>query len=328
MYNLTNQLLEQYDMEFGEGQKGRGVYVYSTNLGVVTFKEFSGSADHARAMDRIEGILRQTGIQADCMIPTREGELLAKDADERTYYARWQQKGRECETGEWEDMQRAMRLLGRMHMALKGQEVPCQRVPVNALVWEMERHNREIKKVRNYIRGKNKKNEFEVLFGRYYKGFLEQAEEARQSLGKWTEQVREPECPEIYGICHGDYNQHNVLFDRGQSAVTNFELACYDLWVRDIAHLLRKLMEKHDWNSTLAQELLNEYEKERKLSGEEWRQLYIRMAYPQKFWKVANHYFNTNKAWVSGRDIEKLEKVIAQEEKRQEFLRMLFDFAK
>ncbi|MGN0342405.1 MAG: CotS family spore coat protein [Roseburia sp.] len=326
MYNLTNQLLDQYEMEFGDIQKGRGVYVCSTNRGFVTFKEFSGSKEHAEAMNRIEELLRQAGVQADCMIATKEGGLLARDADERMYYARWQLKGRECETRDREDMLKAMELLGRMHAALKGAQVDCQRVPREALAREMERHNREIRKVRNYVRGKNKKNEFELLFLHHYKEFLEQAEESLCSLEQWMERVNESDGSRIYGICHGDYNQHNVLFDKGQGAVTNFELACYDLWVRDLAHFLRKLMEKHDWNISLAQELLAAYEKERKLTGEEWQQLYIRMSYPQKFWKVANHYFNANKAWVSGRDIEKLGKVIAQEEKRQEFLRMLFNF--
>lgn len=327
MYSLTNQLLDQYEMEFGEIQKGRGVYLCSTTEGTVVFKEFSGSPEHAAVMDQIQRILQQQGIVCDRMIPTGEGKILAADADDKTYYARWQLKGRECETRDREDMRKAMGLLGNLHKALKGSQVPCQKIPEDALVREMERHNREIKKVRNYVRGKNRKNEFELLFLKYYQIFLKQAEDTRAHLEDWMKQVGEPEKLEIYGICHGDYNQHNVLIDRGQAAVTNFEQVCYDLWVRDLAHLLRKLMEKNDWDISLGKELLASYEKERPLEQAEWQQLGLRMAYPQKFWKVANHYFNANKAWVSGRDIEKLEKMIGQEEKRQEFLQILFHFA-
>ena len=165
-----------------------------------------------------------------------------------------------------------------------------------------------------------------------YETFLKQALDVEHRLmkpnpgetqGQSGQQGRETA---LYGICHGDFNQHNVLFAHGKIIITNFEQAHYDVLVGDLAHFLRKLMEKHNFNIGLATDMLAAYEKKRKLLPEEWEQLYVRMAYPQKFWKVANHYFNANKAWVSGRDIEKLNRVIEQEEIRQQFLRMLFYF--
>ena len=59
---------------------------------------------------------------------------------------------------------------------------------------------------------------------------------------------------------------------------------------------------------------------------EELEQLYLRLAYPKKYWKIANHYCSSRKSWISGRDIEKLEKVIEQEVQRKQFLKMLFYF--
>ena len=50
------------------------------------------------------------------------------------------------------------------------------------------------------------------------------------------------------------------------------------------------------------------------------------MAYPETFWKIANRYYNTHKAWVSGRNIEKLEKFIRQEDERERFLEMMRHF--
>ena len=48
------------------------------------------------------------------------------------------------------------------------------------------------------------------------------------------------------------------------------------------------------------------------VSSEEWENLQIRFTYPEKYWKLANYYFSHNKAWISGKNTEKLEKVIAQ----------------
>ncbi|MBR1390440.1 MAG: CotS family spore coat protein [Lachnospiraceae bacterium] len=326
MYNLTNQLLEQYDMDFGGIQKGRGVYVCSTQRGNVVIKQFTGSRTHVESMSEILDALQEEGIRADRILRTKEGGLLAKDVDETLYYARWQLPGRECETKERGDVLTAMRLLGQMHSALEKKEIACQIVPRDALQNELQKHNREIRKVRNYVHGKNKKNEFEMIFMRHYQIFLNQAEESEKSLREWKEQQKESDIRQMYGICHGDYNQHNILIDQKGGQLTNFEQTCYDMRVRDLAHFLRKLMEKHNWNVALSEELLAAYEKERRLSEAEWRQLSIRLSYPEKFWKVANHYFNSNKAWVSARDIEKLNRVIEQEEIRQEFLRNMFHF--
>ncbi len=43
--------------------------------------------------------------------------------------------------------------------------------------------------------------------------------------------------------------------------------------------------------------------------------------------KIANHYYNANKAWGFGRYLEKLEKIKAEEENREQFLAYMKHFA-
>lgn len=333
MYNLSSQLLEQYPFEVTAIQKGRGTYICTTSEGgKIIMGSFRGSKGRAEALEHILFRLKENGIEADEIIHTREGEILAQEVDETWYYARKYMEGRECETRSRDDVLAAVEELAHLHLVL--QEVENENLKTGGQDYAMEvfRHNRELKKVRNYIHGKHKKNEFEMIFMHNYETFLNQALDVERRLmkpnpgetqGQSRQQSREAA---MYGICHGDFNQHNVLFTHGKIIITNFEQAHYDVLVGDLAHFLRKLMEKHNFNIGLATDMLAAYEKRRKLLPEEWEQLYVRMAYPQKFWKVANHYFNANKAWVSGRDIEKLNRVIEQEEIRQQFLRMLFYF--
>ena len=56
----------------------------------------------------------------------------------------------------------------------------------------------------------------------------------------------------------------------------------------------------------------------------DYRQLYYRLAYPEKFWKIVNFYYNTGKAWIPGRNMEKIEKLFAQEREKQLFLEYIF----
>ncbi len=56
----------------------------------------------------------------------------------------------------------------------------------------------------------------------------------------------------------------------------------------------------------MGKHILEAYEKQRKLCKEEKQLLHVLLLFPEKFWKVSNHYSNSHKAWVSGRDIEKI----------------------
>ena len=74
----------------------------------------------------------------------------------------------------------------------------------------------------------------------------------------------------------------------------------------------------------LLAELLSAYERERPISARSWIDLYYRLAYPEKFWKIVNFYYNSGKAWIPGKNQEKLERVIEQEKGKQRFLDQIF----
>ena len=125
-------------------------------------------------------------------------------------------------------------------------------------------------------------------------------------------------------FCHGDYQYHNILQASGGWHLVNFEKYLRDNPVRDLYLLLRKLLEKENWSVSLGADLLEAYEKERPISARSRIDLYYRLAYPEKFWKIANFYYNSGKAWIPGKNQEKLEKVIAQEKEKQHFLNEIF----
>ena len=168
------------------------------------------------------------------------------------------------------------------------------------------------------MRAKKKKNEFESEFLRGYEHYMEQAER----VVKLEEEQGVPQ--EALQLCHGDFNQHNLLFTREGLAVVGFEKLRYDLCVSDLTNFMRKILEKHNWSSGLGMDMLMAYNAVRELTPWEMNQIYLKLLYPEKYWKIVNHYYNARKTWVSLRDIEKLSRLSEQEEKRKEFLSMLF----
>ncbi len=330
MYNRDEEILEQYDVEIRSTAKGRGALSCETDKGTMLLKEFRGSKDRAAFLYDILKFLSENGFASETVVVTREGEAAAKDELNGTLYLlkNWYQ-GRECDVKNRDDILAAVKKLAQFHVLAKScpNEIPdFLKADKSSLLLEYERHNRELNKVKNYIRNKNKKNQFELLFMRVYESYRTQALEVAGQLKRQLDNL-DPELEEqMWGLCHGDYNQHNIILSQGEWTFLNFEQMVYDIMVRDLANFVRKILEKYNWNTGLGIDMITEYDKIRKLKQQELEQLYLRLAYPKKFWKIANHYSSSRKSWISGRDIEKLEKIIEQEPQRKQFLKMLFCF--
>lgn len=322
MYNRPEQIMEQYELEIKGISRGRDGYVCETEQGPVILKAYRGSKERAEFLADMLEHLQREGILAEAVVRTKEGEPLSVGEDETSYILSASFAGAECDTRSRDDMLAAVSLLARMHCAAEryqGKIPEFVRAEKNAQLLLCEKHNRELRKVHNYIRSKKKKNEFEMLFASQYEGFMKKAEQVTTLL-KAEQQEME------MGFCHGDYNQHNVIFCGRGTAILRFDHFVYQENVSDLANFMRKMLEKNNWNAGLGIDMIRAYDKERKLSQQELRTLYQYMAYPEKFWKVANHYYNSHKAWLSGRNIEKLEKLIRQEDTREQFLQILFHF--
>lgn len=323
MYNRPEQILEQYDLIVNAISKGRESYHCDTNQGQKVLREYRGSKERAEFLAEMSFYLREQGLLIPTVTRTREDSPIAVDEDETKYILTDLFTGAECDTKKREDMLEAVRCLARLHNVSEGYEgeVPeFVKEEPDSLLQLYEKHNRELRKVRNYVHDKKKKNEFEMMFAGQYAGFMKKAEEVTALLKEIVPEERN------FGFCHGDYNQHNVLFSRQGTVIVNFDCFSYHVRVSDLANFLRKMLEKNNWNTGLGMDMIRAYDDIRRLSGQELRYLYLYLAYPEKFWKIANRYYNSHKAWLSGRNIEKLEKVIAQEDAREQFLLMLFHF--
>ncbi len=325
MYSRPEQVLENYELEVKSVSRGRGFYLCETSAGTKMLKEYKGSDEKAEFLADMLDFLKQSGMETQGIYRTKEGKITAVDVEEKRFLLLDAFLGAECDPKNRDDIMRSVSVLASLHnvsRAYPGTVPDFVRAEEDSLLQLYEKHNRELNKVKNYVRNKKKKNEFEVKFMEQYPHFADGALAI-------TKELKEQEVgAEVFGFCHGDYNQHNLIFLGERTAIVGFDSFSYQMQVGDIANFMRKMLEKHNWNTGLGLEMICAYDKVRKLSKEELRLLYCHLAYPEKFWKLANHYYNSHKAWLSGRNIEKLEKVIEQEETRTQFLQMLFHFTR
>lgn len=225
-----------------------------------------------------------------------------------------------------EFLKRAALSLGRLHNMMALLEIPEELVmfhPSMALLESWKKHNRELKRIRRYILDKKKKNEFEVLFLSMQEGYFEAAKKACELLETGSCRALFLEVEKKRLLCHGNYNYHNLIDSRHGLATVCFGNTGIGVPVFDLYQMMRKLLEKNHWDRGLAVEVLREYEKQRRLGSEEKELLYLLLLYPEKFWKVSNHYYNSRKSWINRIDIAKLEELGRQQGKRKETLEYL-----
>ena len=325
MNDRAVNLLENYDIEVLRTAKGRGAIFCEAKQGYFIFKDYSGPLNKLKFQDELLKITaKECKVPVEQIIATKEGELFVRDAEQTPYILKTYFTGKECNVRDLEDCRQAMRTLAQLHKVMRLPVGTAADSPVFRIDSEYEKHNKELKKVRRFLRQKSQKTDFELFLLNNYDFFLENALRITEELLSYDVEKDCMYTLEQSYVCHGDYQYHNLLKNEKKMVVINFEKCVRDNPVRDIYLFLRKLLEKNNWNIELGKELLEVYHKENLLSAHDLIQLYYRFAYPEKFWKIVNFYYNSGKAWIPEKNMEKLKKVIEGEKHKQEFLDSIF----
>ena len=157
-YNRTEIILEAYPNEFQEVIKARGAYICKNSFGQRwILKEFSGTETKAALLGRYLSYLKEQGVVAEQLEYTKEELPVYTDVDGTKYYLRKWFEGRECDVRSREEVLCAVQKLASLHKISAGfdeklPETMCR--DAFAQTKELERHNKELLKVRNYIKSK------------------------------------------------------------------------------------------------------------------------------------------------------------------------------
>lgn len=329
-------VLENYDIEVLRTWKGRGAILCESDKGLLILKEYTGPKSKIIFQDALLKQIKEQGFPlAESILKTKENDLIVYDQDRVPYILKTYFEGRECNVRDIKECRQAVKTLAQLHKASHmdvelfpgiGQKAEA------GMDKEYEKHNRELRKVRKFLKDKSQKTNFEIFLLKHYDYFFDLALRVTEESQAYTRRRRAAMGEEAKGteesciICHGDYQHHNILVTkenrdgREGMAVVNFEKCIRDNPVRDLYLFMRKLLEKGNWSIEMGNLLLETYHQERELAQEDYGQLYYRFVYPEKFWKIVNFYYNSGKSWIPGRNLEKMEKLLSQEEDKNKFL--------
>ncbi len=325
MNDRAVSVLDNYDFEVIRTQKSRNAILCETNKGWVILKEYKGPAFRLELMDKLLVCTSANGFsRIEQLIRNKDGELICLDQEQTPCIVKTWPGGRECSLKDGQDCRSAVTLLAGLHRAMSLPGLAAESgLHAQGLYEEYEKRNRELKKVRKFLREKGQKTPFEIFLQQNFDLFFEEALCAAEEVKAYGKVLGAQDCDSQGTFCHGDYQHHNLLCAGGISIV-NFEKFALDSQMRDLYLFLRKLLEKTNWSVPLARGLLDVYSKEKRLSAADTLQLYYRFAYPEKFWKIVNFYYNSGKAWIPGRNMEKMQRLIDQKAAKKAFLEQTF----
>lgn len=325
-----NTILEQYDIAVSGTRKTRGAILCDTDKGLLLLKEIDISQAKVPALLEVYEYLKKQGyMQADFPIKNKEDKYVSLAEDGSGYMLKCWASGRECDIRRASELLKAAGNLAKLHLLMRkatGYSAPA----AVHMKDEYMRHNRELKKVRKFMRGVSPKGEFEFAFLKYFDRMYQWADTALNVLENSSYDILYEESISGSYITHGEYNYHNIMMELLPGAnilmTTNFERLKRDVQMEDLYYFLRKVLEKQGWKERLGDNIINAYSAIRPINEDEMEYLKIRFIYPEKFWKLADSYYRSNKAWISVKSIEKINTAIHQTEEKERFLNNIFSF--
>ena len=322
MYDYGLSTLSRYPVTLTDSFRVRGALMCRTGDGLFLLREFHGSAERLEKQQMLLEHLTEQGFRVDAFVRNDENALVTEGQDGRTYtLCRWYD-GKECDPRLAGEIRRGTELLAGLH---KSMQLPAQEPPfAKSLEDEYRRHNQELRKIRKFIYKKGPSGAFETAWISSVEMFLKKGEEALELLQNSGYQKLKQQAEEEGRICHGAYNQHQILISGNDIAAVNFSSWNYGIQISDLYDFMRKILEKHNWDPRLALDMLRAYHKIRPILWEEWENLRIRFTYPEKYWKLANFYYTRKKAWISEQSVEKLRKLIKQREAWENCIQRVF----
>lgn len=357
MEDRSQEALKRYRLKIYNIYRARGAFLLETDCGLKLLKCFDGSRNRALFEHRVKEHLLLCGYaNTDLYVKTVDEDIISEDSTGCQYIMKNWFWGEECNLKELSQIEAAAANLARLHLLLRDVDFTKDQLEHNIspdLTETFDKRNRELKRVKAYIREKRQKNEFELSYLNYYETFYEQGLLAADRLAASGYDKLLAEAIRERAVCHGNYTYHNIIMQKSKTdaltktyvppgwvnkqpvyatelggagsfiATTNFEKSYIGLQIFDLYQFIRKVMEKNDWDILYGSRIIDSYSQVKSISQYELKVLYVLLLYPEKFWKITNFYYNGKKSWVSGRNIQKLNVIGEQNEKKEMFLRKL-----
>lgn len=319
------EVFDAYDLEIHQTMRGRGATLLVADKGVYQLKSLDTNESRLKAEYLFKEKLAEHGFNnIDRCIKNAEDELITYDRYNNPYVMRRFFMWKECNATRTEDIYAAVDNLAGLHMVCRDIFNTTEKDVHIRSNGDFRRRNRELKRVRNFVGRQKIRREFESTYIKAYDYFYEKALMCEKEFSPFFSM----DMSGHLGYCHGTYNHHSVLLGRDDKGHTEVATIGFDKFfvgnqLTDLYHFTRKIVEKNKYSPQLMRNIFERYRCICPLTPEDIEYIYILYSYPEKFYKISNQYINSPKNWISPKMMEKLGRVIDDEDDKKNLLNEL-----
>lgn len=265
--------------------------------------------------------LKQNNFHAiDCYYDSVQGYPYACCGDE-IYVMTDFRESRECDFNSLDDVKLAVQTLAEFHQAAKGfQAIEGLgfRNEIGQLPDTLSRRTQELVKLKK--QASIGKGNFENLYLKNADFFIEKCFYAMEIINSEKFQRLAKKANKDKEVCHKDYSFFNINIDSsGMVKISGLDYCDYEIRAYDIASFLRKIMSGTNWDTQVAMNVLNWYDTISKIGKDEMDIIIALLQYPQKFWRIANKYFNSRRTRPENALNSKLRELLSEKESYHKF---------
>ena len=324
MQDLEKVLMQEYEISPKSIKYVKNNYIIAADNARFILKMMNCSKERIQFIFEAKKHLANKGFACiDEDIPSLSGEPWISYEDNLFVLSKDIQ-GNECDFDNREHVAKASILLANMHLSSKGFSPSPQARSIDELgklPLYFTKRLEELKKLKKIA--KKGKNPFDYLFLENVDYYISLAEEclAELNASNYMNMVENTRRESL--LCHHDFTHTNIVMCDEQPYLINFNYCCFEIKVYDIANFIRRKMRKCSWDVKEAWNIIDNYSKVENITGDDFEVLKIMLKYPQKFWRVANKYYNTRRSWGEKSYLLKLKEVL---EEKQEHLNFIKNF--
>lgn len=317
------EIERQFNIKIEILKANKGIYYLKTNKGERCLKKINyGPQKLLFVYGAKEHLVKNGFANVDKYFLNTDGEPYALVNEDLYTLSEWLD-GRECDFHNIEEVKVASKTLAKLHEASKGYDPPDNsKLKSDLGRWPhlMEKRIKSLDKMRDMIRKKSVKSDFDMLYLKSMEFYKDIGKKALETLNSSAYESLCDKAEEEKSFCHHDYTYHNIIINGSDVHVIDFDYCKREVRTFDISNFMIKVLKRVDWNIDFAKEILNSYNSVSELSDEEMKVLYAYLQFPQRYWRLANRYYYNEVNWGQDTFASKLQGIVNEQDKYLKFL--------
>lgn len=318
------EIERQFNIKIESIKPSKGIYYVKSNKGERCLKKINyGPQKLLFVYGAKEHLIKNGFKNVDRYFLNIDGEPYAMVNEDLYTLSEWIE-GRECDFHNLDEVKVAAKTLAELHEASKGYDPPeNSKLKSDLGRWThlMNKRIKSLDKMRDMVRKKNNKSNFDLLYIKSMEFYKELGRKALETLeqSKYEELCVLAEKEKSF--CHHDYTYHNIVIDEDNNYhIIDFDYCKREIRTFDISNFMIKVLKRVEWNPEFADAILESYNEVSPLLDSEYKVLYAFLQFPQRYWRLANRYYYNEVNWGQNAFGSKIEAIIGEQDNMLKFL--------